>query len=536
MDKALKMGQTSAAGGLQVFLGKTLSTIILAVGTIILGMLILESDYGLYAVALIPATTILLFQDWGVGYALTRRCAQCRAENKETDLRRIILAGITFETATGIVLTVVSLLIAPFIATVVFNKPDSTFLISLVSVTILSSAIANAPTNVFVGFEQMKLGSITLICGAAVQSLLGPLLVFLGYGALGAVVGSVTGSVVSATISVCFMYFFIFRKLPPAKVSRHDLWVTLKPLLRYGVPIALGAVFAGLLTQFIAFMMASYCSTAVIGNYKIAYNFSVLLTFFSIPITTVLFPAFSKIDPKKERALLKTVFASATKYTALVIVPATMALIALADALIQTLYAGKWSEAPLFLILLIFGNLFSVLGVIGLQSLLTALAETKLFFITNLISLVNGVVAGFILAPILGMTGLLIAAFIAGLPSLFLTLYVIWKRYEIAINLKDAVRILFASAIAFVVTCGLLNILVLSPVMQLVLGACVFLCTYIVAVPVVGVLNSADIANLRIMFSGIPSISKLLDIPLSLMDRIIMFKVAQMTKAPKQKV
>ena len=66
------MGKTSALGSVQLFLGKMLSTIILAIGSIILTILISEGDYGLYIVALIPATTALLFQDLGVGLLLVR--------------------------------------------------------------------------------------------------------------------------------------------------------------------------------------------------------------------------------------------------------------------------------------------------------------------------------------------------------------------------------------------------------------------------------------------------------------------------------
>ena len=101
MDETLKLGKDSATGGLHLFFGKTLSTVILAVGTIVLGWFILEGDYGLYAIALIPAATLLLFQDWGVGQAMTRYCAQCRATNNEGTLRKIIVAGLTFEVASG---------------------------------------------------------------------------------------------------------------------------------------------------------------------------------------------------------------------------------------------------------------------------------------------------------------------------------------------------------------------------------------------------------------------------------------------------
>ena len=71
----------------------------------------------------------------------------------------------------------------------------------------------------------------------------------------------------------------------------------------------------------------------MMGNYYAASYFSVLLTFVSIPISTALFPVFSKLKPEKEPDLVKTVFASSVKYTAVLLVPATMMLITLATPL-----------------------------------------------------------------------------------------------------------------------------------------------------------------------------------------------------------
>ena len=210
MDKTLQMGQDSATGSFHLFAGKTLSTVILAVGTIVLGWFILEGDYGLYAVALIPATTFLLFQDWGVGSAMTRYCAQSRAARKEGALRRIIIVGLAFEVASGTVLTVLSLLTSNFIAVTIFGKPESAFLMTLVSVTILSTSIYVAIQSIFVGFEQMKLSSLVMIVQAIVQSAFAPLLVYMGYGAFGAVLGYTLASVAAGIVS---LFFFIFRFL-----------------------------------------------------------------------------------------------------------------------------------------------------------------------------------------------------------------------------------------------------------------------------------------------------------------------------------
>ena len=61
LEKALKMGKVSATGSFQLFIGQAASTIIMAVGTIILTRLMLPAEYGLYAITLIPIQMINLF-------------------------------------------------------------------------------------------------------------------------------------------------------------------------------------------------------------------------------------------------------------------------------------------------------------------------------------------------------------------------------------------------------------------------------------------------------------------------------------------
>ncbi len=116
--------------------------------------------------------------------------------------------------------------------------------------------------------------------------------------------------------------------------------------------------------------MASYVNEVMIGNYKIAANFIILLSFLTVPISTVLFPAFSKLDPRKEKSLLKTVFASSVKYTVLLLVPAAMAMVVLATPLIGTLYGNKWSFAPPFLAVKVVFYLLSLFGLRSMGSLL----------------------------------------------------------------------------------------------------------------------------------------------------------------------
>ena len=521
MDKAMEMGKISTAGSVQLFLGTSISTIIRAVGAIILGLLILESDYGLYTVALIPASTLYIVSDWGVGSALTRYCAKYRGTNELAEQRKIIAAGLIFLGAIGLLLTIVSLLAASFFASTIYHRPTAAFLITLASVTMFSGGISSGVASVFTGFEKMKLNSYLALISAIVYSLLSPLLVYFGYGAVGAIIGYTASSVVLGVISIVMLYFFVWKKLPSSKISRSEIVRTLKSLLSYGVPLGISGIVGSLGTPLFSFLMASYVSDVMIGNYKVATNFLILLSFLTGPITTVLFPAFSKLDSRTEKKLLKTVFVSSVKYTVLLLVPAAMAMVVLAAPLIGTLYGSKWSFAPPFLAVSAIINLLSLVGLRSMGSFLSAMGETRLLLEMSVLSFIIAIPVAFLFVPALGIIGMIIGLAAAALPSTFIGLYQIWKRYGAKADFGASARILLASSLATGAVYLFLYSFSAASLVLLVLGSIIFVAVYLISVPLVGAINQSDVFNLRTMLSGLGIISRLLEIPLKIIERLL---------------
>ena len=515
------MGRDSTTGSLYLFIGKTVSTVILAIAFIIIGYLLTQAELGLYAVAFIPASTILLFSDWGVSSALTRFCAQCRGSDNKEDLRNIIVSGLGFELATGAVLALISFLIANFLASTVFGKPAAGPLVAVMSTTLLSGSLLTATQSILVGFERMKLSSLIMLCQAILFCVLTPSLIFLGYGAFGAVLGYTVALAFAASIALMLLYSSIFRKLDNSVKHKPGLTETLKKLLHYGVPLNLGTIIGGVPTQLNSFLMVPVVGLALIGNYKISANFAVLLTFFTVPIGTVLFPVFSKLDPRKEMSLLKVVFDSSVKYMLLFLVPGTMGLMALAGPIIGTLYGDKWAYAPLFLSLSVIVNLYSLSGILSVNNVLMALGETKLLLKISIVETATGVPLAFLLIPKFGILGLIIVTLINPFLGTYLELRWAWKHYQIKANFQASARIFLASVISAGITFILLSFLGSIYWIQLVAGVAVFLATFLIAVPLVGALNKTDISNLRAMFSGFWLVSKLLEIPLTIIEKII---------------
>ena len=97
MSKAEDMAKVSVRGSFHVMWGLVVSTVISAVGTIIIASLLGEENYGLYAIALTAPNLIVLFRDWGVNSAMVRYTAQSKAEDRNGAIRSIFMSGLLFE-------------------------------------------------------------------------------------------------------------------------------------------------------------------------------------------------------------------------------------------------------------------------------------------------------------------------------------------------------------------------------------------------------------------------------------------------------
>ena len=547
MDKALQMGKSSTAGSFYLLIGVVASTVIMALGTLVLAGLLSVDELGLYGIVLIPSSMIGFFRDWGVNSAMIQQIASLRAANKDSEIRDVMVSGIVFEIVSGSILSLVCFAVAQPVALIL--RPDNASVlsgyISLMSLSIFASAILAAATSIFVGFEKMKLNSFTQIFQAIMKTALGPLLVFLGFSVLGAVIAATVSIVAGGIVGILIVYLVLFRPLRKSKVGGYEVKRTLKPMLKYGIPLTVSGIVAGVLPQVFAFLMALYAGDGMMGNYYAAIYFSVLVTFISFPISTALFPAFAKLNPEKEPELVKTVFASSVKYTAILLVPATMILITLSVPLVNTLFpkdgilqslftvnaAPKFPYAPLFLALSSIVNLFVLFGNVSLSTFQTGIGKTNQMMKQSMLSFAVGLpFAYFIIsyfgsigginAQMFAVIGGILGILVSSTPGTAWGLYWLWKNYKVKADFKASAKIFAASSIASIVTYLFLSVFNAPYLLTLVIGFLIFLVVYLTSAPLLGVVNRMDIDNLKEMASGLGVISRALDFPLFFMRKI----------------
>ncbi len=518
MSKAAEMAKVSAKGGFHLLWGLVASTVISSVGTIFIGNILGDAKYGLYTIALAAPNLIATFRDWGIITAIIKYTAQYNAEDRREKIRNVFAASIVFEVILGLLLSVVSFVLSGFLSTL-YNNAELAPLIQIASFTILTSALLGTAQSAFVGIERMELNSVTLILQSIVKTAVILLLVIFGMGPLGAVLGYLIAFLIAGLTGVLLMWT-LYRKLPKPADNKLEIKATTKTLLSYGLPLSIATIVSGFQTQFYVFILPIFASTALIGNYQIASTFVVLITFFASPITTILFPAFSKLDAQKDRETLKNVFQFSVKYASLLVVPAAAIVMVLAAPGIGVLFP-EYTDAPLFLALLAANQLLTVAGSLSIGNLINGQGQTRFNLKLALLTAAIGFPLSVMLISQFGVIGLVITTIIAGVPSLIISLFWLRKQYGVTVDWSSSARILLSGAIAAAITYLLTTWLVFGNWTTLIVGAVVFLSSFVLAVVLTRAVVRSDINNLRNMLGGLGPLRRPINLFLNIIEKMM---------------
>ncbi len=544
MTLLLELGKASAKGYSDLFIGLVASNLILAVGAIFVGRLLGSASYGLYMLSFVPASLLGLSLGFGVRNGIVRFVARLSFRDETEKVRRIVISGLFFVGLSASIFAVSSYLLSDSLAQV-FGRPYASPLIEVYSITILTDALVVVSQSVFVGFQKMRHYSLLLILQALLRTTASLLLIVGGHGPFGAVVGYATSSIFTCFLALWMVYFMIRQPRRPqashsqfkSGSSKLDLLKNLRTLTGFGFPLYLrNLITIGIGTQLLNFLMIAYTTDMLIGNYKVALNFQVLLSFFAIPVQTVLFPTFSKLDYESHDETLKTMFAVSVKYASLIIVPATAAVIVLSGPLVSTLYGQDYSYAPLFVSLSALPFLYSAFGEYSIPSFLSSQRETKKSMAVGASKVALAVPLALILVPSFQVVGLIVSLVVSGLPAILLGSFWIRKLYGISIDWRQALRILACAILASTLAYAIVTFSGLSHLLALVVGCMVLSSSFLFTAIVIGVIDSDDVYVMQSLLSEIGRASRLLDIPFRLLLWLCEVVVRARARASTQEV
>jgi len=522
VSKSLSLAKVSAKGGFNLFWGVAASSIISALGVMIVAGILSEGEYGLYTIALTAPLLIQQFRDFGIDQATIRYTAQYNQENAPNKIKNILAAAISFEILLGLTLSITVYLLSGFLAANIFNRPEISPLIQIASFTIFAQALIQVADSAFIGYEKMKYRSTNLVVQSTLKTLLMISLVVSGFGVFGAILGYTIAFLLTGVTSLTLLYLKIYKKLRKQNNNKLEILQTLKNMFKYGLPLSGSIILSGFISQFYNLLVAIYLTDQIIGNYRVAINFAVLVAFFVSPVSIIMFPVFSKINAQKEPKTLRNVFQFSVKYASLLIIPATFMVMVLSQPAVSTLFGlEKYQQTPQYLSLYISLYLFTAFGHLSSENLIKGQGRTDINLKLSILSSTIGTILALTLIPTYGIIGLITTILTSTILKLAFSLWWIKKHYNFTINWKSSTKILAASATSALITYITITQLNLANWITLILGATIYLATYIITAPLIGAINQKDITNLKEMLKPLGPLAPILTTPLKLIEHLI---------------
>jgi len=499
-DELTTIAQKAARGGLFLFVGNTFSTVILAVGAIIVARLLGPFSYGLYTLTVAIPVLLVALADAGMNSALVRLPARLRSEGDHARANRLIKLGFLLKLAISAIASTVCYAGSAMIATVVLNRPELAPFIQLASLMIVFQAIFEATNNIFIGQDLMQYSASVQIMQATLKGTLAPVLVFLGLGITGAIWGYVLA--LGAAGLTGAMLLFV-RHVRSSGQTTSLASMELRTLLSYGLPLYAAAILSVFLTQYQNIVLAHFASNVEIGNFGATWTFTSFMMILIYPVTTVMFPMFSKMDPKNQRSDLARGFVLAVKYTSLLMIPASVAVMLFSRDLVYVTFGSGYTLAPQYLVLLSALYLLTTISYLVLGNFLSGVADTRTVLKISVMTLVVYLPLGPVLAWLWGPFGLLIAYILSNATSILYGLRQTSVKHGARPDLRASGRIILAALAAAIPTVVLIQLDGWGVgAVNLVVGGLLYLVAYLTLAPILGAVEEQDIINLRTLLGG----------------------------------
>ncbi|MBN2336471.1 flippase [Candidatus Bathyarchaeota archaeon] len=474
-----------------------------------------STKFGIVSVAQAPIGVAYLLINIGTDQALTKYISQYRYERKTENLKPLIEAGLIIGVAVGLLYSFATFFAAGFLANQVFHEPELEALIKIFSFAVVGQSLITTAWSIIIGYERMALKSYHSIFYSILKSLLSPILVYLGYGPIGAALGEAGPMLFAGILGVIFIYvIWKSEKDSSSSLSRIE---AMKMLLVYGYPLFFSNFIAGMRPNINMYIMSQYVSTALIGNYSVSTRFSALLGFVVTPISLTMLPLFSKFENKRED--LEFIYRSSVKYTSLIVYPMTSAIMAMSPQIIEILYGGDYPQASLYMRLYL--ALFFLVGLGSLSNirLLNSQRLTRDTLYLNILQNLVTLPMNLVLIPRYGVVGLLVSELIGPRVGTAYALWVIKKKFGISLDYKATVKIFLSAIAGFLVAAYLFSFTSWNPWLELLAGGLLVLFIYLTGIVFSGALLKRDIQDIKTITGSLGPLTTVMEAVLDVLVR-----------------
>jgi PST family polysaccharide transporter len=364
-DGGRALGRRTAAGFIWALLGAGAGKLLALASVAVLARLLAPAEFGLFAFALVYIAYLDTLGDLGTGAALVYWPDRAR------DVAQVTFA---LNLLTGVAWFLLTWVLAPAVATF-FHSPEGAPILRALGATFPLTALANTHDALCTKDLRFRARFIPEIGLAAVKAVLTIALALAGVGVWSLVWGHLAATGVRGAL--------LWLVVPWRPAWRWPAGL-LRPVLRYGGWIVMVDVIAVIVHHADYVVVGRLLGVTTLAFYQMAYKVPEAVVIVLVwQASLVLFPAFSKAQASGRS--LGDAYLTALRYFSLLVVPAAVSVVLLADPLVLTLFGEAWRPSiPILRVLAVYTGLRAletqagdVLKAQGRPKLLAALGALK---------------------------------------------------------------------------------------------------------------------------------------------------------------
>lgn len=290
--KASNIGNRIATGAFWSFTGTAAAKFLVLVSSIICAHILTKQEYGEFGMVRSTISMFVVFGTAGLGLTATKFISEYKEKHKER-IASVYLLTNGFAIITGLIVTALVLVLAPYLADNTLNAPHLVSSIRVGAILLFITIINGAQGGTLAGVEDFKAIAINTLIGSVAESafmLLGAYYM----GVLGAVLGYGVGFIalyVANYISIRKDLNKIGVRVVISSFNKKDLSL----LYKFSLPAALCSIVVSPTIWIVKTFLAKESGFGELAIFEAADQWKIMILFIPTAVSQVVLPILSSI-------------------------------------------------------------------------------------------------------------------------------------------------------------------------------------------------------------------------------------------------
>lgn len=312
----------------------------LIITTAILARLLTKNDFGLVSIAVIGINYLSIIKDLGLGVALIQR---------RGDIEKASNTVFTINLILGLLLSVLSFLLAPWIATF-FKEPEVIPVLRWLGLSFVINALGSVHTAWLIKELDFQKKIIPDMGNSIIKLIASILMAYAGFGVWALVFGQLIGSLVSVIL------LWVITPWRPQLVIHTNI---ASQLLHFGSFVTIGEILGVTIDNLDYIIVGRIFGSEPLSVYQLAYRLPEAILVGNLwVIGSIAFPTFSTLQ--NNMLEMKKAFLVSIRFVQMLALPISFGLFLAADPIVRVVFGDGWLDViPILRVLSIYSLIYS---------------------------------------------------------------------------------------------------------------------------------------------------------------------------------